>query len=60
MCGGQWLDVPNSGAPRSSLCPDAALKNAPRCMQPLGPLLAQSDYGFYLSNNAVGAVFPWG
>ena len=37
MCGGRWLDVPNSGAPRSSLCPDAALKNAPRCMQPSGP-----------------------
>jgi len=52
--------VPNSGAPRSSLCPDATLKNAPRCMQPSGPLLAKSDYGFYLSNNAVGAVFPWG
>lgn len=37
MCGGRWLDVPNSGASLSSLCLDAALKNAPRCMQPSGP-----------------------
>jgi hypothetical protein len=36
MCGGWWLDVPSSGAPRLSLCPDA-LKNDPRCMQPSGP-----------------------